>query len=83
MDLRETCQDDPETIAAILKTKSGSAAEQAQLSDADVQALLAFLEALTAPSALDLSHTIPASVPSGLPVGGNIQDPGAAQAAGR
>ena len=36
--------------------------------------LLAFLESLTSPSALDLSHTIPASVPSGLPVGGNIKN---------
>ena len=38
------------------------------LSDAEVAALLAFLEALTSPSALDLEHTIPAAVPSGLPV---------------
>lgn len=39
-----------------------------ELSDAEVAALLAFLEALTSPSATDLAHTIPDSVPSGLPV---------------
>jgi cytochrome c peroxidase len=43
------------------------------LTDAEIAALLTFLEALTSPSALDLSHTIPDSVPSGLPVGGNIR----------
>jgi cytochrome c peroxidase len=41
-----------------------------ELTDAEVQALLAFLEALTSPSAIDLSHTIPSAVPSGLPVDG-------------
>ncbi|MCA9994763.1 MAG: VCBS repeat-containing protein [Anaerolineales bacterium] len=43
------------------------------LSDADIAAILAFLESLTSPTARDLSHTIPDSVPSGLPVGGAIQ----------
>ncbi|MAT98547.1 MAG: hypothetical protein CL608_15500 [Anaerolineaceae bacterium] len=38
----------------------------------EVATLLTFLESLTSPSALDLSHTIPKSVPSGLPVGGSI-----------
>ncbi|MCK7479338.1 MAG: hypothetical protein M0C28_19750 [Candidatus Moduliflexus flocculans] len=38
--------------------------------------LLAFLESLTSPSALDLSHTIPTFVPSGPPVGGNIKNIG-------
>lgn len=42
------------------------------LTDAEVATLLAFLNALTSPSAMDLSRTIPASVPSGLPVGGSI-----------
>ncbi|MEZ4592063.1 MAG: FG-GAP-like repeat-containing protein [Chloroflexota bacterium] len=43
------------------------------LSDAEVAAILAFLESLTSPTARDLSFTIPDSVPSGLPVGGTIQ----------
>ncbi len=42
------------------------------LTDAEIAALVTFLESLTSPSALDLSHTIPESVPSGLPVGGSI-----------
>lgn len=36
------------------------------ISDAEVNDLLAFLKSMTSPSALDLSHTIPESVPSGL-----------------
>lgn len=39
-----------------------------ELNDGQVEALLAFLHALTDPAALDLRHDIPASVPSGLPV---------------
>jgi cytochrome c peroxidase len=71
--MAETCQDQPETLAAILKWYAPTnASEGVQLSDAEMRALLAFLDALTSPSALDLSHTIPDSVPSGLPVGGNI-----------
>ena len=42
------------------------------LTDAEVAALLAFLEALTSPTATDLSHVIPDAVPSGLSVGGTI-----------
>ena len=38
------------------------------LSDAEFAALMAFLGALTDPAARDLSHLIPDSVPSGLPV---------------
>ncbi|MCA9956593.1 MAG: VCBS repeat-containing protein, partial [Anaerolineales bacterium] len=45
---------------------------QMNLSDADVAAILAFLESLTSPTARDLSFTIPDAVPSGLPVGGAI-----------
>ena len=37
------------------------------LSDREIAQILAFLEALTDPSARDRSHLIPASVPSGLP----------------
>lgn len=38
-----------------------------KLSDVEVRDLLAFLHALTDPTARDRSHLIPASVPSGLP----------------
>lgn len=73
--LREKCHNSPEVLAAILASKSSSASEGVTLSEAELQDLIVFLEALTSPSALDLAHTIPASVPSGLPVGGNIGEP--------
>lgn len=38
------------------------------LSDTEVKRLIAFLHALTAPSCLDLRHTMPMRVPSGLPL---------------
>jgi cytochrome c peroxidase len=72
--LRDTCQDQPEVLSAILASESDSASEQVQLSAEEMQDLLAFLNALTAPSALDLAGTIPDSVPSGLPVGGNLNN---------
>lgn len=74
VDLRDTCQDQPEVLAMILASESDSASRQVQLSAEEMQDLLAFLNALTAPGALDLSNTIPDSVPSGLPVGGNLTD---------
>lgn len=46
---------------------------QRELSDAEVAAILAFLESLTSPTARDLAYTIPDTVPSGLQVGGAIQ----------
>ncbi|WP_168210875.1 cytochrome-c peroxidase [Persicimonas caeni] len=39
-----------------------------ELSDAEVDALVAFLESLTSPSARDLGHLEPESVPSGLAI---------------
>jgi cytochrome c peroxidase len=39
------------------------------LSDTEVDELVAFLESLTDPAARNLSSVVPASVPSGLPVG--------------
>lgn len=72
-DLADTCQDQPETLAAILASVSDAASIGIQLSDSEMADLLAFLHALTAPSALDMRGIIPATVPSGLPVGGNVQ----------
>ena len=66
------CQDQPESLSAIEQWYTDNASAGVQLSDEEVQLLIAFLDSLTSPSALDLSHTIPTSVPSGLPVGGNI-----------
>ncbi|MEZ4592467.1 MAG: FG-GAP-like repeat-containing protein [Chloroflexota bacterium] len=42
------------------------------LTDAEIAELIAFLEALTSPTATDLGHIVPDAVPSGLPVGGTI-----------
>ena len=39
-----------------------------ELSDEEIDRLMVFLDALTSPSAMDLSHLIPDSVPSGLPM---------------
>jgi cytochrome c peroxidase len=68
-ELEGTCQESPEVIEAVLAYAEPEPVKTA-LSEAQIGDLLAFLEALTSPSSLDLSHTIPASVPSGLPVGG-------------
>ncbi|MCB9145692.1 MAG: VCBS repeat-containing protein [Anaerolineales bacterium] len=74
--LAESCQDDPDVLASILRWYTPSnPSDGVKLTDAEMNALMAFLKALTSPSAKDLSHIIPASVPSGLPVGGNIADP--------
>ena len=39
-----------------------------ELSDKQIDQLMTFLDSLTSPSAMDLTHTIPDSVPSGLPL---------------
>jgi len=73
--LADTCQNQPETLAAIMKWYSNkNASEGVKLSDKEIEQILAFLDSLTAPGALDMKDTIPASVPSGLPVGGNISN---------
>jgi cytochrome c peroxidase len=42
--------------------------DPARLKEKDIQALIAFLHALTDPAALDMRADVPASVPSGLPI---------------
>ena len=49
---------------------SGTPLEVIELSDEQIAALMAFMEALTSPAAMDLKHIIPEAVPSGLAVGG-------------
>jgi cytochrome c peroxidase len=71
---QDMCQDQPEVLAAVLRTQSEAASAGVGLTDAQMADLLAFLDALTSPRALDLEDTIPESVPSGLPVGGNIEN---------
>ena len=65
---RETVRGEAEIQADILKSLDPLAAAPPELTDEQVADLLAFLDALTAPSAADLSRLVPDSVPSGLPV---------------
>jgi len=67
-DLRDTFQGDPETIDAILATLDDKVLEPVDLTDDEVDELLAFLQTLTDPAAADLRGDIPDRVPSGLPV---------------
>ena len=59
---------DPATIDDILKTLEFTLRTPLQLTEAERGQLVAFLKALTDPSARDLSGIVPAAVPSGLPV---------------
>ena len=69
--MKDTCQDHPEILEAILVSYRQTPSHGVNLSTEEVQLIIAFLEALTSPSALNLEHTIPETVPSGLKVGGN------------
>jgi cytochrome c peroxidase len=66
--LRDTVMNDPITQDLLLMTLAPEVSKPIRLSDAQVGDLLAFLNALTSPSLIDLPMTIPAAVPSGLPV---------------
>jgi cytochrome c peroxidase len=59
---------DEELFEEILETLDARVAEPRELSDEEFSQLMAFLNALTSPSAVDLSYLVPESVPSGLPV---------------
>lgn len=53
----------------IKSTRDANVIDTLTLNDGEVSDIVAFLGALTDPAALDLSGVVPASVPSGLPVG--------------
>jgi cytochrome c peroxidase len=65
-----TLLDDEATQYFVLTTLDPLLAEPIQLNANQFADLIAFLEALTSPSARDLSKIVPTSVPSGLPVDG-------------
>jgi cytochrome c peroxidase len=65
---RDTIHSDPELHEDILATLDPLLSAPPVLTEDEISDLMAFLEALTSPSAADLSHLVPASVPSGLPV---------------
>ena len=54
--------------AAMIAPSAPSLAACETVSDHQVDALVAFLKTLTDDSARDLSHVIPDTVPSGLPI---------------
>ena len=66
--LRATYHGDAATTDSVLKTLDFRLRTPLNLSDDEMADLVAFLKALTDPSARDLSALVPASVPSGLPV---------------
>ncbi len=59
---------DETLLSEILETLDERVAEPRKLTEAEFGQVMAFLEALTSPSAVDLSYLVPDSVPSGLPV---------------
>ncbi len=62
--------DDPALLQRVIDAPSLNANPVPPLTDAQIESILAFLQALTSPTATNLEHLIPDSVPSGLPVGG-------------
>ena len=55
-----------EILEDVKSTLSPKALETPELNADEFDALMAFLKSLTSPTARDLEHTIPESVPSGL-----------------
>jgi cytochrome c peroxidase len=66
-ELRASLKNDPDTLNQILATLDDKAKNLPL--EGRTLGLVKFLEALTDPRALDLSDVVPATVPSGLPVG--------------
>lgn len=67
-DLYETFQNDPNLLQDMLSYVDANLAPERELTNAEVDALLAFLNTLTDPDVGDLSRYVPETVPSGLPV---------------
>lgn len=67
-DLYDTFQDDPALLAEMLDYVDPTLAPERPLTNAEIEALLAFLHALTDPTVTGLDRYVPSSVPSGLPV---------------
>ncbi|HEY6060368.1 MAG TPA: cytochrome c peroxidase, partial [Gemmatimonadales bacterium] len=67
-DVRATYHGDATTIAAVLERLDFRLQQPLRLNETERAELVAFLKALTDPSARTLDGLVPASVPSGLPV---------------
>ncbi len=85
-DIRSDLLVKPDAMSEMIERIDPLAAEAPALTDAEIAQIMAFLEALTDPAAADLSHVIPETVPSGLPVSDEVREPTAfvhvSQAAG-
>jgi cytochrome c peroxidase len=66
--LQPTVHSSPADLSAVLATIDTRVDTTLDLSAAEVAQLVAFLESLTDPAAVDQTALVPASVPSGLPV---------------
>lgn len=66
--LRDSVKRDINVRSFVLSTLSTEMKAPAELTNEEVDQLLQFMDALTSPSATDLSHLVPDSVPSGLPL---------------
>lgn len=66
--LVDTYQNDPTLIADMLAAVDPNLAPARELSRAEINSLIAFLNALTDPNIADLDQYVPIFVPSGLPV---------------
>ena len=67
-DLRASHVSNPSTLDAMAASIDSQVIAPLSLSDGEVADIMAFLRSLTDPGAFDLAATIPARVPSGLPV---------------
>ena len=65
---RQALRNEPEVIAMVLGTMDPLVAQSRELTAEEFAQLIAFLQALTSPSAVDLSRLVPQTVPSGLQV---------------
>lgn len=66
--LEKTFRLNTSTILLMSQTFSPEINVVPDLNNQELEQLISFLEALTSPSTMDLSHLVPESVPSGLPV---------------
>jgi cytochrome c peroxidase len=66
--VRDTYHGDASTISSVLATLDGRLRLPLRLTESEQADVVAFLKALTDPSARDLSSMAPLAVPSGLPV---------------
>ena len=66
--VKQTLRMETDVVDDVLSTLDPLLAEPRNLTDGEFEQLMAFLHALTSPSAVDLSGLVPQSVPSGLPI---------------